>query len=202
MKKLFALTILGILGPGIVCFAGPLEPSSKEVVPPPTPLPASFFRANEWDVGAFATYVKGVGGVMNRGFGEHGWGGGGEVSYFPWIYVGFRFQGAAVSISRADETAAILTGDVILRYPLDLKVPNLHLAPYVFAGVGGMLDGLDGVNQRGDLRTVDQVLGNFGGGLEYRFTPHIGLFSEAGYNLIDGPKNNAVQVNWGLRYAF
>jgi hypothetical protein len=28
------------------------------------------------------------------------------------------------------------------------------------------------------LRRVNKVLGNFGGGLEYRFTPHIGLFGD------------------------
>ena len=50
---------------------------------------------------------------------------------------------------------------------------------------------------------------NVGGGLEYRFTPHIGLFGEAGYNWVGGGNHNFnssvkdfVQVNFGLRYAF
>ena len=30
---------------------------------------------------------------------------------------------------------------------------------------------------------TDRVLGHFGGGLEYRFTPHIGLFGKAGYDI-------------------
>jgi hypothetical protein len=47
-----------------------------------------------------------------------------------------------------------------------------------------------------------RVLGNFGGSLEYRFTPHIGIFSEAGYEVVDEPKNNFMQVNFGLKYAF
>jgi len=46
------------------------------------------------------------------------------------------------------------------------------------------------------------VLGHVGGGLEYRFTPHIGLFSEVGYVFPNGASNNFVQVNFGLRYAF
>ena len=46
------------------------------------------------------------------------------------------------------------------------------------------------------------VLGSVGGGLEYRFTPHIGIFSDAGYEIVDGPKNNFMQVNFGLKYAF
>jgi hypothetical protein len=46
------------------------------------------------------------------------------------------------------------------------------------------------------------VLGNVGGGLEYRFTPHIEIFSDAGYEIVNGPKNNFMQVNFGLKYAF
>jgi hypothetical protein len=48
----------------------------------------------------------------------------------------------------------------------------------------------------------DRVLGHFGGGLEYRFTPHIGIFGEAGYDLVNGASNNFVAINFGLRYAF
>ena len=48
----------------------------------------------------------------------------------------------------------------------------------------------------------DRVLGHFGGGLEYRFTPHIAIFGEAGYDLVDGASNDFIQTNFGLRYAF
>jgi hypothetical protein len=48
----------------------------------------------------------------------------------------------------------------------------------------------------------DRVLGHVGGGLEYRFTPHIGLFGEVGYDFPNGASNNFVAVNFGLRYAF
>ncbi|HZC34761.1 MAG TPA: hypothetical protein VE242_04065 [Chthoniobacterales bacterium] len=202
MKNLMISAIVAIFGQTVACMAGPPEPSSKEVVPPTPPPPSSFFRANELDLGAFATYAKRTGGEMNRGLGEHAWGGGIDVAYFPWLYAGFRFQGAALSISRADQTAGIVTGDAVLRYPLDLVVPNFHLAPYGFGGVGGLLGGLDGSNRHGNLRTTDRVLGNIGGGLEYRFTPHVGAFGEAGYNFVDGPHNNAVQVNWGVRFGF
>ena len=51
-------------------------------------------------------------------------------------------------------------------------------------------------------RLVIDLRGNVGGGLEYRFTPHIGIFSDAGYEIVDGPKNNFMQVNFGLKYAF
>jgi hypothetical protein len=210
-KMFIVSAIVGIFGQTVTCLAGPTETPSKEVVSPPAPPPTSFFRANEFDIGAFASYTKGTADVMNQGVGEHAWGGGIDVAYFPLLYAGFRVQGAALSISRADQTAGIVTGDVVLRYPLDLVAPNFHLAPYVFGGVGGLIGGLDGFSRRGEFdesihrsnfRTNSRVLGNVGGGLEYRITRHVGLFSEAGYNFVDGPSNNAVQINWGARFAF
>ena len=50
---------------------------------------------------------------------------------------------------------------------------------------------------------TDRVLRQVGGGLEYRFTPCLGIFSEASYNIVNGANNNFVQFNFiGLRYAF
>jgi hypothetical protein len=46
------------------------------------------------------------------------------------------------------------------------------------------------------------VLGNAGAGLEYRFTPHIGIFGETDYSIVNQSRNNFMQVNFGLRYAF
>lgn len=201
-KTLIVSAAVALLGQTTFSLAGPTEASSKEVIPPAAPPPTSFFRANELDIGVFATYIKGVGDISDVGVGEHGWGGGLDIAYFPWLYGGFRFQGSAFNISRADQTAGLITYDAVLRYPLDLVAPNLHLAPYAFGGVGGLLGGLDGNSRTGNLRTDSRVLGNAGGGLEYRFTPRFGIFSEAGYNFIDGPQNNAVQVNWGARFAF
>jgi hypothetical protein len=201
-KTLIVSAVVAFLGQTAISFAGPTETSSKQVLPPAAPPPTSFFRANELDIGVFATYDKGVGDVSDLGIGEHGWGGGVDVAYFPWLYGGFRFQGSAINMTRADQTAGIVSSDVVLRYPLDLVIPNFHLAPYGFAGIGGLLGGLDGTNRFGNQRTASKVLGNFGGGLEYRFTPRVGIFTEAGYDLIDGPNNNAVQINWGARFAF
>lgn len=201
-KTLIVSAAVALLGQTTFSFAGSTETSLKEIISPAAPPPTSFFRANELDIGVFATYIKGVGDISDLRVGEHGWGGGLDIAYFPWLYGGFRFQGSAFNISRADQTAGLVTYDAVLRYPLDLVAPNLHLAPYAFGGVGGLLGGLDGNSRTGNLRTDSRVLGNAGGGLEYRFTPRFGIFSEAGYNFIDGPQNNAVQVNWGARFAF
>jgi hypothetical protein len=41
-----------------------------------------------------------------------------------------------------------------------------------------------------------------GGGLEYRFTPHIGIFGEIAYASPNLSNNNFIQTNFGLRFAF
>jgi hypothetical protein len=68
--------------------------------------------------------------------------------------------------------------------------------------IGVLRDRLRRVNSLRNNIGEDRVLGHFGGGLEYRFTPHIGLFGEAGYDLVNGASNNFIQTNFGLRYAF
>lgn len=203
MKKLIALAVMAVVSQAVTTFAGPPEVSGKKEVVPPPPVPTSFFRAHELDLGAFATYGTNFGPQDNhRGIGDHAWGGGVDAAYFPWLYAGFRVQGAVVNLIPGDQTAGIIKGDFILRYPLDLVWPNVHLAPYAIGGVGGLIDGYNGARSNGTLRTTNKVLGDAGGGLEYRFTPHIGLFGEATYNIVDGPKNNFLQANWGVRYAF
>jgi hypothetical protein len=209
MDKVILSAMVAVLAQATTVFAGEPEVSNKEPVPPPAPVVTSFFRAGEFDIGAFATYAKAFG--ENYGsVGEHGWGGGGDLSYFPWLYAGFRLQGAVMNTIPGDDNAGDVKADVVLRYPLDLVAPNFHLAPYAFGGIGGVFtqSGTFGnfvtrsfhVGNRGDRE--NNVLGNAGAGLEYRFTPHVGIFGEADYNVVNGPRNNFMQVNWGVRYAF
>ena len=253
MKRVITLAVVIFVSRAIVTFAGEPISSSKQVIaPPPPPPPPEFFRPNEFDIGAFATYITGVGsGDAGK---LHAWGGGMDFSYwFPWKYAGVRFQGAGVSIrggggSRTvtfidgfsqpvsvtggggSVAAGILTGDFLLRLPLDSFWPNIHLAPYAFVGLGGIILGSPSegrtVNESfivtnvttGETREVtvtgrrvnrlrnnfgtDRVLGHVGGGLEYRFTPHIGIFGEVGYDFPNGASNNFLQTNFGLRCAF
>ena len=115
MKKIIVLTVLAIASQAVAVFAGEPMVSSKQVVAPPPPAPVSYFRGNEFDIGAFATYVTGTNGggtVTRRTFVDdetvtlsssgspHGWGGGMDFTYFlPWKYAGFRFQGAGLDLS-------------------------------------------------------------------------------------------------------
>jgi hypothetical protein len=256
MKRLIALAVLAIASQAIAVFAAEPVVSSKQVIAPPPPPPPEYFRANEFDIGVFGTYATGVGNG-NEGGNLHGWGGGIDLTYwFPWKYAGVRFQGAGLNVTangsqtrevtlvrgfapvsvntgNGSIAAGILTGDFMLRLPLDDFWPTVHLAPYFFAGLGAIIPGggnggeghsvsetfivtnaatgetrdvtftgsrLNALRQR--VGPYDRTLGHFGGGLEYRFTPHIGLFGEAGYDLVNGARNNFIQTNFGLRYAF
>jgi hypothetical protein len=255
MKRFVALAVLALALQAVTCFAGGPEVSSKQIITP-APPPESFFRGNEFDIGAFATYVTGTNGggtrtretafddgttfTLSSSGSPSGWGGGMDFTYFlPWKYLGFRFQGAGVELnaqtlsvtssngfsrsnSSASAAAGVLTGDVVLRLPLDDYWPGVHLAPYTFGGIGGIFTGagnntintpFPAVNRRFNNASSNvsgnRVLGNIGGGLEYRFTPHIGVFGEAGYNWVGGGQHNFnssvkdfIQVNFGVRFAF
>ena len=70
--------------------------SSKEVIAPPPAPPVSYFRGNEFDLGAFATYVTGTNGggsvtsrtidgetvTLSSSGSPYGWGGGMDFTYF------------------------------------------------------------------------------------------------------------------------
>ena len=55
MKKIIALAVIGIASQTMTAFAGP--PETKQVIAPPPPPPPSYFRPNEFDIGAFATWA-------------------------------------------------------------------------------------------------------------------------------------------------
>jgi hypothetical protein len=250
---------VALVSQAIATFAGEPVVSSKQVIAPAPPPPPEFFRPNEFDIGAFGTYAEGVGSGNHAGT-LHGWGGGMDFTYwFAWKYAGIRFQGAGLDISGGGgprsrtftfpdgETATVsggggsvavgvVTGDFMLRLPLDAYWPNFHLAPYFFGGFGGIFIGSPG-NGNGNREFVErtvfvsrtqgapanrpvtfrgrvlnrlqqdfpggsQILGHVGGGLEYRFTPHIGIFGEIGYVFPNLANNNFIQTNFGLRFAF
>jgi hypothetical protein len=175
---------------------------------------------------------QGTGASISGGGGNRTQTGSGQSVGDPFVTLVPGFAPVEVSggsDSGGSAAAGILTGDLMLRLPLDDFWPRVHLAPYIFAGFGGILLGDEGnsstvsetftvTNAAGMSRQVtftgqevsslrnnfgsDRVLGHFGGGLEYRFTPHVGVFGEAGLDVIDGAANNLVQFNFGLKYAF
>ncbi len=105
-------------------------------------------------------------------------------------------------------------GTLTLRYPFHCS----RFSPYVFGGGGAIFGG----GQRTDFvlttdieegEVHDQIvtrhtdaetraIGQVGGGIEIRFTPHIGWINDFSWNFVDGPDNNFGMVRSGINFAF
>ena len=110
-------------------------------------------------------------------------------------------------------------GTFTLRYP----IPCTRFAPYVWAGGGAIFGGgerdtltteaIPGVPDHiGDVPIVNattrhfdsrtEIMGQFGGGLEIRFTRHIGWTNDFSWNVVNGAQNNFGMVRTGINFAF
>jgi len=104
-------------------------------------------------------------------------------------------------------------GTLTLRYP----IPCTRFSPYIFGGGGGIFGGgQKQVNERfiepgegfdivATTRHTDaeaRAIGQVGGGMEIRITPHIGWVSDFSWNFVDGPNNNFGMVRTGVNFAF
>lgn len=104
-------------------------------------------------------------------------------------------------------------GTLTLRYP----IPCTRFSPYIFGGGGGIFgggqrpknvrvlesgEGFDEVETQGFTGPETEALGQVGGGMEIRLTPHIGWVSDFSWNFVDGPKNNFGMVRTGVNFAF
>lgn len=130
-------------------------------------------------------------------------------------------DGIEILESRYDRRAiGSVLGTFTLRYP----VPCTRYAPYAWGGVGAIFGG----GEREKLTTEEigggggvqpqqapfvnattqhfgsetEVMGQFGAGLEVRFTRHIGWTTDFSWNVINGPKNNFGMARTGLNFAF
>jgi hypothetical protein len=209
-------------------FAGTETYSGKEmkqVAPPPCP---QWYADNEFNVGLWGTYIfTGNEWRDDRYFeSDHAWGGGVDVKYFFHRYFGVGVEGWMVDSRRAFEDVFIdlnngifdfetrhesravgsVLGTLTLRYP----IPCTRFAPYLFAGGGGIFGGgektnvivNDGIIRTEQTDTESRAIGQFGSGIEVRFTPHIGWISDFSWNVVDGPDNNFGMVRTGINFAF
>ena len=156
---------------------------------------------------------------------DHAWGGGVDLKYFFHRYFGLGVEGFALDARRTETDVTIIErmscsdttdrrligsglGTFTLRYPFHCS----RFAPYVFAGGGAIFGGgeRDLLVAHPNLLTATTVhhgsrtkaIGQFGGGLEIRFTRHIGWLNDFSWNVIDGPGNNLGMVRSGLNFAF
>jgi len=163
---------------------------------------------------------------------DHAWGGGIDAKYFFHRYFGVGIEGWAADsrqafpfISEIDDSdtfhhgfnnqrnaiGAVL-GTITFRYP----IPCSRWSPYAWAGGGGIFGGgqrvklsfsdEDGEHDfngtAGHTSSTGKGMGQFGGGIEYRFTPHIGWISDFSWNVVDGGNNNFGMVRTGVNFAF
>src|SRR5215813_15550448 len=104
-------------------------------------------------------------------------------------------------------------GTLTLRYP----IPCTRFSPYIFGGGGGIFgggqrpknvrvvepgEGFDIIETEGFTSAETKAIGQVGGGMEVRLTPHIGWVSDFSWNFVDGPKNNFGMVRTGVNFAF
>lgn len=145
------------------------------------------YRAHELSLDLFGSgsvgryTLKHLSGRRVRENGELGAGLG--LNYFFTRYIGIG--GDLYSENRTGALVDSASGNVIGRFPIG----ESGLAPYAFAGGGYQFDGLE------------VAFGQFGGGLEFRFTPHIGVFADARLVYPEETKYYGL-ARLGLRFAF
>jgi hypothetical protein len=134
------------------------------------------------------------------------------------IFIDFSDDIFESSSTHESNVIGAVLGTLTLRYPFHCS----RFSPYIFGGGGAIFGGgqkrvdrwfREGfINEGGEgfdiLQTVGhtdsetKALGQVGGGLEIRLTPHIGFVSDFSWNFVDGPSNNFGMVRTGLNFAF
>ena len=174
------------------------------------------------DAAIFGTYDRFLGG-------DHAWGGGVDLKYFFHRYFGVGFEGFAFAgrgshlftddvgpdivseehYEGVDHTVGGALATFTLRYPVHCS----RFSPYVWGGIGGMFGGhndkphraiFDGEFAGGFTTAEDEsrFAGQVGGGLEIRFTRHIGWMGDFSWNFLEGPHNNFGMTRTGLVFSF
>ena len=174
MKKL-TIALLTVAVSATAAFAGTSAKTFKQTV---APVQECKFRDQELQVDAFA-----AGAFYNQG--RPGWGGGLGVNYFFTKFIGIGVEQDI--LGRGSNTEWATSGNLFFRYP----ICSLNLAPYALAGGGAAYGTGKG-----------HGFGNVGGGLEYRVTDNIGLFSDARWVYSAEEPKSAVLGRAGLRFAF
>jgi hypothetical protein len=148
---------------------------------PKNPIEEPCFADKEFQLDIYAAYVSSEG---DGGHGD-GWGGGLGINYYFQRNVGIGLDATATNGS--GDTLYQFSTALLLRYPLELG--SICLAPYAKLGGGYMMNG-----------SGDAFL-TAGGGIEFRFTPKFGFFTEGSYNWSDDD-DNFIQARAGLRFVF
>lgn len=176
--KFLRLVLAAFLIAQPVSHAGTATKSFIQPVAEQAPL----FRSGELQLD---TYFAGV--AESDGF-LPGWGGGIGINYFFTKFLGLGVEQDVFGKSGGSLAHWGTSGHLFVRYPIE----SLQLAPYAVVGGGACYAA--GITGHGS--------GDVGGGLEYRFNRHIGLFSEARYFYSSELPQNSVIYRGGFRFVF
>ena len=117
------------------------------------------------------------------------------------------------TFSHESNAVGSVLGTLTLRYPIHCT----RFSPYIFGGAGAIFgggqkrvdqrfieagEGFDIVQTTGHTDSETRAIGQVGGGMEIRLTPHIGWVSDFSWNFVDGPNNNFGMVRTGVNFAF
>lgn len=148
---------------------------------------SSLYRSHEFSVDLFGSGSIGQQTINNisgsRVSHDGRLGAGAGANYFFTRY--FGIGGDAYTENTTHNFVDSTSGNVLLRLPLG----ESGFAPYVMGGGGYQFD------------SVEQGFGQGGAGLEYRFTPHWGVFADARYVFADKTEDYGLG-RLGLRLSF
>jgi opacity protein-like surface antigen len=172
--------------------AGPDSPSLKETTAPTI----SLYNAKEWQLdlaGSFSFSARGD----RRLIDGHGWGGGGALNYFFTRNFGLGVEGSAFDGNKAT------LGSAALNLYYRLPIGESPVALYGFGGAGATFNAdhiaADNLSDKADHVVFE---GHAGVGLEYRFTPNVGCFSDVRYTLENTDDSNFATARVGVRFVF
>lgn len=225
MKKL-TLSLCALVAMGSVGLAGSeIYSKDKSTVVPPCP---QWYADNEINVSLSGVYaLTGNPWREDTYLGvDHAWGGAIDAKYFMHRYFGFGVQGSVLSVNShevfddgftrfsagGDDRHAVgsVLGTFTLRFPIGCS----RFAPYAWLGGGAIFGGgrshdffLDPTAPLGFVRrefddSKTKGLGQVGGGLEIRLSPHVGVLSDFSWNVVSGSSNNFGMARTGINIAF
>jgi hypothetical protein len=181
------------------------------------------FTGNEWQNDRYIRADHAWGGGIDAkyfwhryfGFGIEGWAVDARQAFphFAFDVSDDAFEpGGSPHFDHSNHAIGAVLGTLTFRYPFHCS----RFSPYAFVGGGGIFgggqkvhvervqdeEGLDIVQTAGHTGEESKAIGQFGGGLEIRFTPHIGWVNDFSWNVVDGTHNNFGMVRSGINFAF
>ena len=215
MKKL-TLTLCA-LALASFAYAGTESYSGKEMKQTQTPCP-SWYGDNEFTVGISGVYAPSVDDNDFNSLFDDAWGGAIDFKYFFRRYFGIGVQGFGLATDSDDNNNFRgfrnddddFVGGALATFTFRYPIPCSRWAPYGWAGVGAVWGGGNdrlffnnaGLLVRRNNDDDGRFLSQFGLGIEYRFTNHIGVTTDASYNLVEGHSNDFFQLRAGVNFAF